>query len=232
VGYLPESPNFYEYLTGFELVSWFGQLSGLARAEAETEAKKQLGRVGLGHALNRRLRGYSKGMLQRAGLAQCMVGSPDLLILDEPMTGLDPIGRRDIRELILELRSEGRTVFYSTHILPDVEMTCDRVAIISKGAVRRTGKLEEILRETTRGVSVAVLGVDDATASALLAAHRGTHGAGGALQLELKDHDTARLVLSELLAKGAKIEKYESHRDDLESIFLRSLDDQSRAAVT
>jgi ABC-2 type transport system ATP-binding protein len=225
LGYLPEHPNFYDYLTGLELVIWFGRLAGMARAEAEVQARKQLSRVGLAHAMTRRLRGYSKGMLQRAGLAQALMGSPQLLVLDEPMTGLDPIGRRDIRDLLLELRDEGRTIFYSTHILPDVEMTCDRVAILSKGAVRRTGKLEDILRDTTRGVSLALSSVSSELSAALLQAHKGEAGAMGNLQLELPDVDVARAVLAEATSKGAKLEKLEPHRDDLEAIFLKSLGD-------
>jgi ABC-2 type transport system ATP-binding protein len=130
VGYLPEHPNFYEYLSGFELVTWFGRLSGLTRHDAEKEAKSLLERVGLGKAMHRRLRGYSKGMLQRAGLAQALVASPKLLILDEPVTGLDPNGRKDMRELIVELRAEGRTIMYSKHMLPDVAVQCDRVAYV------------------------------------------------------------------------------------------------------
>ncbi|MCC7380260.1 MAG: ABC transporter ATP-binding protein [Deltaproteobacteria bacterium] len=223
VGYLPEHPNFYEYLTGLELVTWFGRLAGLSHREAERSAKRQLERVGLGAAMTRRLRGYSKGMLQRAGLAQALVGAPKLLILDEPMTGLDPIGRRDIRELILELRREGCTIFYSTHILPDVEMTCDRVAIIHQGRVQRTGLLEEILRETTRAVSVRLGGLSPAQVERLKATHTGATVAQDALQIDLPDSELARQLVAEELANGAKLLGFEPHRDDLETIFLRAL---------
>jgi ABC-2 type transport system ATP-binding protein len=229
IGYLPEHPTFYDYLSGFELVTWFGGLTGMTRLDAERAAKRQLERVGLGHAMHRRLRSYSKGMLQRAGLAQCLLGSPSLLILDEPMTGLDPIGRKDVRELLLELRSEGRTIFYSTHILPDVEMTCDRVAIISKGTVRRVGVLTDILKETTRGVSVVFSCPDPAMAEAVARQHAGSVGEGGAVQVECKDPETARALVGEMLAAGARLDKFEPHRDDLESIFLRSLGDDAKA---
>lgn len=223
VGYLPEHPTFYEFLTGFELVTWFGQLSGLARAEAEKEAKLHLGRVGLGAAMNRRIRGYSKGMFQRAGLAQALIGSPKLLILDEPMTGLDPIGRKEIRELILELRDEGRTIFYSTHILPDVEMTCDRVAIVDKGQIKRTGKLSEILSETTRGVSVVISGVNNEYRDEILAAHSTATASASAVQVEFEDVDHARTFVADAQTHGGTLEKFEPHRDDLESIFVKSL---------
>lgn len=223
VGYLPEHPTFYEYLTGLELVTWFGQLSGLTRHAAEKEAKIHLARVGLGGALQRRLRGYSKGMLQRTGLAQALVGSPKLLILDEPMTGLDPIGRKEVRELILELRAEGRTVFFSTHILPDVEMTCDRVAIIAEGVVKQTGKLGEILSETTRGVSVSLMKLGDDLAARVRQVHPSAVWRGSDVQIEFDDIELARVFTGEMISGGAVLEKFQPHRDDLEAIFLKSL---------
>ena len=226
VGYMPEHPNFYDYLTGFELVSWFGRLSGLSKSNAEDEAKKHLDRVGLSHAMHRRMRGYSKGMFQRAGLAQSLIGSPKLLILDEPMGGLDPIGRKEIRELILSLNDEGRTVFYSTHILPDVEMTCDRVSIIHKGRTKRTGRLEDILTETTRGILVSFKDLPDGTVSKVKQDHPSAVFADGALNLELEDADAARAYAGELLQAGGTMLRFEPHRDDLESIFVKSLDSE------
>jgi ABC-2 type transport system ATP-binding protein len=223
VGYLPEHPTFYEFLTGFELVSWFGTLSGLSRHESETAAKKHLSRVGLDHALHRRLRGYSKGMFQRTGLAQALIGDPQLLILDEPMTGLDPMGRKEIRELILDLREEGRTVFYSTHILPDVEMTCDRVAIVNKGELQRVGKLEDILSETTRGISVRMCGLSAEALSKIAEEHSEAVITEAEVQLEFEVTEEARAFVAQHSAAGATLEKFEPHRDDLETIFVRSL---------
>lgn len=225
VGYMPEHPTFYDYLTGKEMVTWFARLSGMNRTDAEKEAVRMLQRVGLGDAMDRRIRGYSKGMVQRAGLAQAMVGSPQLLILDEPMTGLDPIGRREIRELILSLKAEGKTVFYSTHILPDVEMTCDRVSIINKGTTVQVGRLDEILNASTeRGVEVVLGGVDDAQAQAIL--DSGVKGklSNGKLELFFEEADAAWTCTQGLIASGATLRRFEPHHDDLESIFMRSLD--------
>ena len=143
VGFLPESPYFYEYLTGRELLDFVGRLFGLDRALRRQRAGELLERTGLDDAADRRLRGYSKGMLQRIGLAQALMGDPDLLVLDEPMSGLDPLGRKDVRDLIAEQRERGKTVFFSTHILPDVEQLCDRVALIVRGEVRSIGRIEE-----------------------------------------------------------------------------------------
>jgi ABC-2 type transport system ATP-binding protein len=224
VGYMPEHPNFYDFLSGFEMVTWFGRLSGMARHDAETEAKRLLGMVGLNHALNNRIRSYSKGMLQRAGLAAALVGGPALLILDEPMTGLDPIGRKEIREILLELRHQGKTIFYSTHILPDVEMTCDRVSIIDQGRTKHTGSLSEILTNTLRGVSVQITRLSPELKAKLVAENPQAVLRDEVLLLEHKDIDAARAFVSQTLAQGAQLVAFEPHKDDLESIFIRSLD--------
>jgi ABC-2 type transport system ATP-binding protein len=145
LGYLPESPYFYEYLTPEEFLDLAGALSDVPRRERRKRADALITRVGLDHARGRPLRKFSKGMLQRIGIAQALMGDPELVVLDEPMTGLDPIGRKEIRDLMLELKREGRTVLYSTHILPDVELTCDRVAMIFAGCIRNVGPLSELL---------------------------------------------------------------------------------------
>lgn len=221
VGFMPEHTHFYEYLTALELVTWFGRLTGLVRHDAERQAREALERVGLGHALRRRLRGFSKGMLQRAGLAQAMMGSPQLLILDEPMTGLDPIGRKFMRELIVELAAEGRTVFYSTHILPDVELTCRRVAIVDKGRTVRTGALDDILGESTRSVTVELTGLPDQGLDGFEGrfAQSGPH----TWAAEFDDEAEARRALAAAVAAGAVVRKFEPHRQDLESLFVRAL---------
>jgi ABC-2 type transport system ATP-binding protein len=223
VGYLPEHPTFYDYVTGFELVTWFAQLGGMVRHAAEKEAVKHLERVKLAHAMHRRLRSYSKGMLQRAGLAQAMVGDPKLLILDEPMTGLDPIGRKDVRELLLELRHEGRTIFYSTHILPDVEMTCDRVGIVHRGRMQRTGRLEDILSNTATSVSVRLRNVGAARLASLRSLGTVTKHGEDWLELTVADVARARDIVRDELALGAELEAFTPNREDLEALFVRTL---------
>lgn len=231
VGYMPEHPTFYDYLTGLEMVTWFGRLAGLTHQEARKTAERYLGRVGLGHAMKRRLRSYSKGMLQRAGLAQALVGSPQLLILDEPMTGLDPIGRKEIRELIVSLRDEGKTIFYSTHILPDVEMTCDRVSIIHKGLTQRTGHLAAILDETTRGVIVIVRGLSDENARELQNDYPTLQPIEGAHRVDLPSVEEAQAFTERSTAMGGALVRFEPHRDDLETIFMRSMAEQEGAVA-
>jgi ABC-2 type transport system ATP-binding protein len=146
VGFLPENPYLYDYLTGAEFLDFHARLFGLDAAARRRRVGELLDRVGLGNRGGRQLRHYSKGMLQRIGLAQALINDPDLVMLDEPMSGLDPIGRREVRDLILELKARGRTVFFSTHILSDTEMICDRVGLLVRGRLKALGRVEELLQ--------------------------------------------------------------------------------------
>lgn len=146
IGYCPENPYFYDYLKASELMNYFGELFGLDAARRKRKTEELLTRVGLDEKdWNKQLRKFSKGMLQRVGLAQSLINEPEIVFLDEPMSGLDPIGRREIRELIGDLRSAGTTVFMSTHILSDIEALCDNVAILRQGKLAATGKLDDLL---------------------------------------------------------------------------------------
>src|SRR5512142_2265120 len=145
LGYLPENPSYHEFLTGMEALRFFATLAGVPRAEQARRCEELLGLVGLSDAAGRQIRKYSKGMQQRLGIAQALVSDPALVVLDEPMSGLDPIGRREMRDLILELKRRGKTVFFSTHILPDVETLCDRVGIILGGNLRAVGRIADLL---------------------------------------------------------------------------------------
>ena len=144
VGYLPEQPYFYDYLTARELLEYYGQLSGVPLAQRSLRISEMLDRVGLRDARGLQLRKFSKGMLQRVGIAQAILHNPKVVFLDEPMSGLDPMGRREVRDLIAQLKNEGKTVFFSTHILSDAETLCDRVAIIHQGQLRRVGRVEDL----------------------------------------------------------------------------------------
>jgi len=145
-GYLPETPNFYDYLTAREFLDIMARFYGLGRRERHKRVDELLEMVGMTYAAKRKLRKFSKGMLQRIGIAQALVGDPELVILDEPMSGLDPIGRKDVRDIIDSLKAKGRTVFFSSHILSDIEMICDEVVILNKGHVVTAGPLSELLR--------------------------------------------------------------------------------------
>src|SRR5437899_7704438 len=159
LGYLPENPALYEFLRGDEYLIFAGRLCGLSRAEARKRTAELLERVGLAGRADRPIRKFSKGMVQRLALAQALVGDPRIAILDEPMSGLDPIGRKDVRDLILRLRAEGRTVLFSTHILSDVEAICDRVGIMIASRLTDCGTLSSLLEPGVRAVEIVAKGL-------------------------------------------------------------------------
>jgi ABC-2 type transport system ATP-binding protein len=167
IGFLPENPSFYEYLTGQEFLRYCGRLLGVPRGALIAQAPALLAEVGLERAARQQIRKYSKGMVQRLGLAQALLGDPHLLILDEPMSGLDPIGRKEVRDLILRQRAAGRTVFFSTHILPDVEMICDRVGILVGGRLVRSGSLRTMLGEELESIEVTATSIPAETLAAV-----------------------------------------------------------------
>jgi ABC-2 type transport system ATP-binding protein len=148
VGYLPENPYFHEYLTPRELLMFHGRLAGMSNAEISKRRDELIDYVGLGAAANRALRKFSKGMLQRIGLAQALLAKPDLLILDEPMSGLDPVGRKFVTDLMKTLNNDGTTILFSSHILSDVERLCDRVVILKKGKKALEGAIEDLLKHS------------------------------------------------------------------------------------
>ncbi|MCP9439581.1 MAG: ABC transporter ATP-binding protein [Nitrospira sp.] len=145
LGFLPESPYFYDYLTGREFLRFYGHLFGLRGAWLERRVDELLEVVGMAHARDLQLRKFSKGMLQRVGIAQALINDPELVVLDEPMSGLDPIGRKEVRDLILRLKESGKTVLFSSHILHDAELLCDRVAMIMKGRLVACGHVSDLL---------------------------------------------------------------------------------------
>ncbi|MGB4068888.1 MAG: ABC transporter ATP-binding protein [Nitrospira sp.] len=160
LGFLPESPYFYDYLTGIEFLQFYGHLFGLRGAALGKRIDELLDLVGMSHASHLQLRKFSKGMLQRVGIAQALINDPELVVLDEPMSGLDPIGRKEIRDLILRLKEAGKTIFFSSHILHDAELLCDRVAIILKGRQVACGRVSDLIDEgATHSVEVVIDGL-------------------------------------------------------------------------
>ncbi|MGC2423077.1 MAG: ABC transporter ATP-binding protein [Nitrospirota bacterium] len=159
IGFLPEQPYFYDYLTAAEFMDFYGRLFGIPKKERTARAVELLDLVGLSGARDLQLRKFSKGMQQRIGIAQALINDPELVVLDEPMSGLDPIGRKQVRDIILELKKKGKTIFFSTHILPDVEVICDRVGILVKGELRAMGTVGELLSGTVKSVEMTFEGV-------------------------------------------------------------------------
>lgn len=228
VGYLPESPYFYDYLTPEEFLDLVGALCDVPRRERRLRADALISRVGLDNARGRPLRKYSKGMLQRIGIAQALMGNPELVVLDEPMTGLDPIGRKEIRDLILELKREGRTVLYSTHILPDVEMTCDRVAMIFAGRIRSVGPLSELL--TARLLSTEVCLAHASGTMPALPPGAGLRESPDGRMADLPAGADVDGFLRAALAAGCRIISVTPRRESLEDLFVREADAQKGAA--
>ena len=220
LGYAPEQPYFYEYLTGGEFLDYYGQLFDIPAAERRRRIPGLFEMVGLKNCADLALRSYSKGMLQRIGIAQAMVNDPRLLVLDEPMSGLDPIGRREIRDLILDLKRQGKTIFFSTHILPDVEMICDRVAIIVRGELRRLGRIDEFTDLESEETEVCVRGVtpDDLRR---LGEDAGAPVVRGALAyFTLPTQEKAQAFLGTAQGLGGRLVSLVPRRRSLEDIFL------------
>jgi len=217
LGYLPENPYFYEYLTAEEFLDFYGRLQGMSRAARRVRVKAMLERVGLGNRASTALRKFSKGMVQRLGVAQAIQHDPELVILDEPMSGLDPIGRREVRDLILELRRAGRTVFFSSHILQDAEMICDRVAILDRGRLRSTGRLGDLVSSAVRWFEVSVRGAVPAGPIVLLSSEGAEH------LLQVPDVDALAEVLEATRRAGGQVLSVWPRRETLEDLFLREI---------
>jgi ABC-2 type transport system ATP-binding protein len=225
IGFAPESPYFYEFLTGREILAFYARLCDVEPASIGARVNEVLAQVGLAHAGDARLRTYSKGMLQRIGIAQAIVHDPSVIFLDEPMSGLDPVGRKEIRDLIVRLNAQGKTVFMNTHILSDVEMICDRVAIIVKGRIAYEGALDGFHGDRKQfDVTLASLPPDFAEE---VEAQLGTKlaGRGERVTLRLPEKEMNELVQA-ALARGARIEEIVRHREDLEALFLRAVESQ------
>jgi ABC-2 type transport system ATP-binding protein len=221
VGYLPEHPYLYDYLTPREYLDYAGRLFGMPAAVRRKRADELLERVGLSHARDVPVRRFSKGMVQRAGVAQALVNDPEMVFLDEPMSGLDPVGRRLVRDLILELKRRGKTVFFSTHILSDAEALCDRVAVLSGGSLVEVGRLEDILRVDVDHLEVLAAGLS-AEAAAALPRVRARHPVGERWRFEVAEQDLAEAILA-ITRAGGRILSAHPIRQSLEEHFLREV---------
>ncbi|MDE2179586.1 MAG: ABC transporter ATP-binding protein [candidate division NC10 bacterium] len=222
VGFLPEQPYFYEYLTGRELLNYYGQLAGLRRSDRRDRVAELAGRVGIDSALDLSLRKYSKGMLQRLGLAQALLHDPQLVLLDEPMSGLDPIGRREVRDLLLRLKEDGKTVFFSSHIIPDVETVCDRVGILVGGRLVAQGSLDELGDTKVGSIEVTVSHVPpDAIQELDHLLMTAPVARGDTLLLTVKDEPALADLLARLADVKAVIHAVIPQRESLEAYFLR-----------
>ena len=228
IGFLPEQPYFYDYLTARELLRYYGQLSGVDSSQLPKRVDEILERVGLRDASNVQLRKFSKGMLQRAGIAQAILHDPKVVFLDEPMSGLDPMGRREVRGLIEQLKDAGKTVFFSTHILSDAEALCDRVAVIHQGQLRGVGAVAELTSGVQGKVEIVWQGTSmPSTINALLIE---SHVAGNSVRgvLAEKDQNSAMEILRR---ENLRLISVNPVRASLEDYFMSQLASSAQEEV-
>ena len=221
VGFLPESPYIFPYLTPREYVEMCGSLSGLRGPALRDRATVVMRRAGIEHAGERPVRRLSKGMGQRTGLAAALVSDPELLILDEPMSGLDPVGRKEVRDLIDDERRSGRTVFFSTHILADVELLCDRVAILREGRVVVSGALRELVRGEVLHTDIVLAAASEALTQQLQADGHTLQPRAGLVVVSVQGSARVAAALTAALAAGATVVEVSPRRVTLEDLFMQ-----------
>ena len=231
IGYLPENPYFYDHLTAEELLDYYGRLFGQSAADRRQRVGKTLDRLGIGAERRLPLRKFSKGMLQRVGLAQALLNDPEVVFLDEPMSGLDPLGRRDVRALILELRDQGRTIFFSSHILSDAEALCTRVAIVAKGRLAASGTLTDLKEFAIQGWELVMAGVPpEALERVRSRARRVVTIGDDRYAIDLPPDGRPEELLRELAAAGATPVSLNPLRETLEDVFVRRVAEMGEGA--
>ncbi len=224
IGFLPENPYYYDYLTAEEVLAYFARLFGFRGGEVTSRVARSLDDVAIGAERRMRLRSFSKGMLQRVGLAQALINDPELVFLDEPMSGLDPIGRRQVRDLILKLKQRGCTVFFSSHILSDAEALCSQVAIMAQGRMVAKGALSEIAEFELKGWELVASGVTAASVAALRSRARTlTQVASDRFVFDLPAEIAPEQLMADLVAGGARIVSLQPVRETLEDYFIRQV---------
>ncbi len=222
IGYVPENPYFYDYLTAREFLEYCGQIFDLPSTERKKRAASLLSRVHLDEKRwDTQLRKFSKGMLQRVGLAQSLINDPEIVFLDEPMSGLDPVGRRQVRDLIASLRDEGKTVFMCSHILSDIEVLCDQVAILKRGKLAQVGYLDELRQKTSdpNRMEILATGTDVDTLKTYLSTSDITPSPRG-LRIEINNESEIETVLAGLRQAGGKLVSVQPVKQSLEELFL------------
>ena len=221
IGYLPENPYFYDYLTPREFLDYCGQLFDLDSATRRRRAEELLTRVNLDQkSWSRQLRKLSKGMLQRVGLAQALVNDPEIVFLDEPMSGLDPVGRREVRDLIAALRTEGKTVFMCSHILSDIEVLCDSVAILKKGRLAHAGSLDELRAQESNVIEIVAAGTNEAVLRENLNQNAQLLIDASGVRIHIQDEKEIDAVIAAVRKADGKLVSVQPVRQSLEELFL------------
>src|ERR1041385_7481374 len=221
IGYLPENPYFYDYLTAREFLDYCGEIFGLRAAERKKRTADLLARVKLDEKRwDSQLRKFSKGMLQRVGLAQSLVNDPEIVFLDEPMSGLDPVGRREVRDLIGSLRAEGKTVFMCSHILSDIEVLCDNVAIVKNGRLAHAGSLNELRSRETNAIEIVGAGADPEKLKQALSSDATLLTDASGFRIHVTDEADVDAAIAALRKTGGKLVSVQPVKQSLEDLFL------------
>ena len=222
VGYMPENPYVYQYLKPLEFLDLCGRLVGLPKADRRARSEEMIDKVGLRHAVDRPIGKFSKGMMQRIGLAQALLHDPELLVLDEPMSGLDPIGRKEVRDLLVEQRERGKTLLFTSHILSDVELLCDRVVIMQHGKITSEGQVHDLLETAGRQVEIRLSGASQALKDSL--GSRGTivDDGAGHLTLRVEGQKAVEEIIRISNAAGARLDAMIPQRQTLENLFVKN----------
>jgi ABC-2 type transport system ATP-binding protein len=223
IGFLPENPYFYDYLKGWEFLDFFGQLYGMARRQRRDKIEQLLDQVGLTHAANIPLRGYSKGMNQRIGLAQALLNDPEVVFLDEPQSGLDPLGRKEVRDIIVSLREQGKTVLFSSHILSDAEMICDRVGILFNGELSSIGPLSQLLSARVNEWEIVVRGLSDDQMDRWRPHLKRLVKADGDHWAIAEKEDLVHEIIRQTVTLGGELISLTPRRESLEDYFIRDV---------
>jgi ABC-2 type transport system ATP-binding protein len=224
IGFLPESPYFYDYLTADEFLRFYGRLAGMGGAKLTQRITSLLETLGLKEARARQLRKFSKGMLQRIALAQALIHDPELVIFDEPMSGLDPLGRKEVRDLLLHLREQGKTVFFSTHIIPDVETICDRVAVIVKGEVVAAGRVNELAgHQRTRSVEVVCEGLESKKLDPIQGLISRVVDRGNQCLIVLPEPERLDEAITAIRSGGGRLISVTPQKGSLEELFVQQV---------
>jgi ABC-2 type transport system ATP-binding protein len=221
VGYMPENPYVYQYLKPGEFLDLCGRLVGMPKSERRARSEELIDKVGLRHAADRPIGKFSKGMMQRIGLAQALLHDPELLVLDEPMSGLDPIGRKEVRDLLLEQRERGKTLLFTSHILADVELLCDRVVIMQQGEITSEGQVRDLLESAGRRVEIRLSRASRALKDSLGSRGSIVDDGDGHVTLRVDGQEAVEEVMRISSAAGARLDAMIPERESLENLFVK-----------
>ncbi len=226
IGYLPENHQYPNYLTGEQVIDYFGRLSGLSKSDLDKTTYKYLKIVGMDEWGTTKIKKYSKGMMQRLGLAQAMISNPDLIFLDEPTDGVDPIGRKEIRDVLLELKNQGKTIFLNSHLLSEIELICDRVAILNKGALIKEGSVEDITTTGNRYIFNTSDLADDMM-NKLLMEYKSTVNGRNEFACNVNSVEDVNKIIDYLRSSGILIHGVNREKSSLESMFINLIEQKN-----